>query len=519
MASLTFPTLTQLKNVLDPSANTDAATKYYVDTALSSGSGVGAAGSNTQVQFNNSGTLGGSANLTFNNTTKVLTLTGNIVAGYFSGDGSSLSNITGANVTGTVANSTLATTAGTANIALSVSGSNVSGQVANALIAGTVYTADQPNITSVGTLTSLSVTNSVSAGSLNVGDVTITGNLSVTGTTVTANVTSITVKDPIIEQGGNVGGNLTANDGKDRGQILHYYTTQPVDAFMGWDNSNGEFAFGSNVASSSEVITFNKLGNVRADTFLGSFNGNVTLSNVANLYIPGGSENYVLKTDGTGNLAWESPTAHISSLTSTVDSFTGTGSQTAYTLSATPTNANFTLVMVDGIIQPRSAYTISGTTLTFSSAPYATAVIEITTFGGSVTNGSNSGTTNSHTYTLSGTTTAGAETEIFIGGATNNRIAIGNNTTATYDIQFVGRRTDVSGYNAGFNIKGVIANDAGVVTDVGSNQKTVIARSDTTYSVDARANASGNTLNIYVTGKSAHAMKWTAIVTTTEVSQ
>jgi hypothetical protein len=75
--------------------------------------------------------------------------TGNVTASYFGGNGSLLTNITGANVTGTVANATYATTAGsatTANTAITVTG--------NA----------QANITSVGTLTSLSVTGNVSAG-------------------------------------------------------------------------------------------------------------------------------------------------------------------------------------------------------------------------------------------------------------------------------------------------------------------------------------------------------------------
>lgn len=107
-------------------------------------------------------------------------------------------------------------------------------------------------------------------GNLTAGNTVITGNLTVSGTTITANVTSIIVKDPIIEQGGDPAGALSTNDGKDRGQILHYYTTAPVDAFMGWDNSNGEFAFASNATLSAEVATFNSFGNVRANFFIGN---------------------------------------------------------------------------------------------------------------------------------------------------------------------------------------------------------------------------------------------------------
>jgi hypothetical protein len=53
-----------------------------------------------------------------------------------------------------VANANYANYAGNA---FSVNGANVSGQVGNALVAGTVYTSAQPNITSTGTLTDLTI--------------------------------------------------------------------------------------------------------------------------------------------------------------------------------------------------------------------------------------------------------------------------------------------------------------------------------------------------------------------------
>ena len=60
--------------------------------------------------------------------------TGTVTAGSFIGEAGNLSNINGANVTGTVSAANIATTA------YNVSGSNVSGTVANASIAGTVIT-------------------------------------------------------------------------------------------------------------------------------------------------------------------------------------------------------------------------------------------------------------------------------------------------------------------------------------------------------------------------------------------
>jgi hypothetical protein len=75
--------------------------------------------------------------------------------------------------------------------------------------------------------------------------------------------------------------------------------------------------------------------------------------------------------------------------------FSGTGSQTAFTLSTTPVNVNYTLVQVDGVLQNRgTAYSVSGTTLTFTEAPASGATIEVTTLiSGALTGVATGGTT------------------------------------------------------------------------------------------------------------------------------
>ena len=98
-------------------------------------------GSNTQIQFNDAGEFGGSANFTFNKSTNVLTVTGNIAG----------TNVNAGNLL-------------TANY-----------------VAGTLTTAAQPNITSVGTLTDLVVGNNtanVTFNSSGNGTITATGNIS-----------------------------------------------------------------------------------------------------------------------------------------------------------------------------------------------------------------------------------------------------------------------------------------------------------------------------------------------------
>ena len=51
------------------------------------------------------------------------------------------------------------------------------------------------------------------------------------------------------------------------------------------------------------------------------------------------------------------------------DTFNGTGSQTAFTMTVAPANTSSILVAVTGVVQDPSTYSVSGTTLTFSAAP------------------------------------------------------------------------------------------------------------------------------------------------------
>jgi hypothetical protein len=168
-----YPTVTFNNNSTLTITFSSAQSGYAAVTSGGGAQGANAnvGGANTQVQFNSSNVLAGSSAFTFNSASNVLTVGGNIIsnnanlgnavnANYFIGSGNNLSNIQGANVSGAVGLATYATTAN------AVAGANVTGQVGNALIAGTVYTNAQTNITSVGTLTSLTVSGNTTAGNL-----------------------------------------------------------------------------------------------------------------------------------------------------------------------------------------------------------------------------------------------------------------------------------------------------------------------------------------------------------------
>jgi hypothetical protein len=136
------------------------------------------AGSNAQVQYNSgANSFAASSDFTYNQ------ILGELSAPVFVGNGSQLTHLTGANVTGVVANATYAVNANASlfsnianisNISYSVSGSNVVGSVSSATTAGTVTTAAQPAITSVGNLSGLTSNGTVNfngAGNVSLGSV------------------------------------------------------------------------------------------------------------------------------------------------------------------------------------------------------------------------------------------------------------------------------------------------------------------------------------------------------------
>ena len=268
-------------------------------------------GANTEVIYNNSGNAGASSGFTFNQSSNVVTVAGNIVGGnisttgnvtanYVIGNGALLSDITGGNVTGSVAQANLANTAN------AVAGANVSGQVANALVAGTVYTAAQPNITSVGILTSASVTGNVTGGLFTgngAGLTSLTG-ANVTGTVANAtyalnanaatyanivtdaaqpNITSVGTLTSLSTSGnitatGNIQGNVFTGNGAgltniNAGNIVGAYGNANVANFLG--------SYGSNTLSTTGNVTTGNL-NVQLDAVITgnlTVNGNTTLVN------------------------------------------------------------------------------------------------------------------------------------------------------------------------------------------------------------------------------------------------
>jgi len=157
-------------------------------TAPISGSITGSAGSATGTAATVTGAA--QANITSVGTLTSLAVTGNITSGnvagtggvftYVSGDGANLTSVPGAQITGEV---------GFADVANSVAGANVSGTVALASVAGSVSTAAQSNITSVGTLSGLGVNGTITASAITANTGVFTGDAGGLSNIISGNIT------------------------------------------------------------------------------------------------------------------------------------------------------------------------------------------------------------------------------------------------------------------------------------------------------------------------------------------
>jgi hypothetical protein len=222
-----------------------------------------APGSNTYVQFNDAGNSNAVAGFTFDKSSNLLTLSGNINAA-----NANLGNVATANYfTGTL------TTAAQPNItsvgaltSLSVQGTgSVSGAnlVSANYIAGTLTTAAQPNITQVGTLGNLTVQSNVLSGNANLGNLTTSNYFAgVLTTGAQPNITSVgTLSSLIVTGNANVNGNVNAANLGVSGKV-----------------------FTSLVPGPDNTLTLGNAGNTWSNLYVSNINiGSTTITTTANV--------------------------------------------------------------------------------------------------------------------------------------------------------------------------------------------------------------------------------------------
>ena len=255
-------------------------------TAQTGGGGGGGnpGGANTQVQFNNAGAFGGDSGFIYDISTDKLT------AIHIAGEGGNVSNLTYANITG-IGNISAVDLTGATDTVLYGNGvfADISaGASANfANYAGNVTVAAQPNITSVGTLTSLqvgagglSVTGNIGAANLSVTETTIftgpveitsLGNLTMTGNANLQNSPNVQLPVANLHIDGGLNGYVLATNGS--GNLS--WTVQSGGGGGGTPggantqiqfNNAGAFGGTANLVYNSTTNTVTMAGNITANT-------------------------------------------------------------------------------------------------------------------------------------------------------------------------------------------------------------------------------------------------------------
>jgi len=162
--------------------------------AQTGGGGSAPGGANTQIQYNDAGTLEGDATFSFNNTTDVVS------ASHFSGEAGNLSNIQGANVSGAVANASHAVISDSANLVA----------VANVTGIGNIATVNLDG-NAANFLDGTGSFGPAGAGSQTLAQVLTTGNLS-SGTGITMSTTDkISFNDAQVNVHSSTDGTLNAD--------------------------------------------------------------------------------------------------------------------------------------------------------------------------------------------------------------------------------------------------------------------------------------------------------------------
>jgi hypothetical protein len=393
---------------------------------------VDAGGANTNIQFNDADILAGSAAFTFDKTSNLVTVSGNLSAGNVNTNQLSLSGnvISALNVTGNITGGNLIT-AGNVYAPAIVNNGTYNTKIELGAASGIIAVTTDGNSTQF-----------TPSGQINLSGVSTIAGGTFTGSGFTAGASQTDLFQ-------NRGGNVTVQVGTG-GSIANTWTFAQSGEFLAPGNisATGNVT-GGNIITNGQA----SLGNIRVsgDTITGT-NGQVLINSagadvnfivsgdtIANLLVVDAGSDTVLIGTGTpttnaalkigttnsilipvGNTAqrpgtavtgmvrfntsldvlefydsnsWTPASSEFTVITA--DEFNGDGSTVSFTLSVDSTTAG-TVVAINGVVQiPTTAYSVSGTTLTFTEAPETNDVIDarIFTTTTTVTGISNAGLT------------------------------------------------------------------------------------------------------------------------------
>ena len=268
---------------------------------------------------------------------------------------------------------------------------------ANINLAGVNTAGTQDTSGNAATATALETARTINGvsfdGSANITTLTAGTGVSVSGTAVSIGQAVATSNSPEFA-------NLTLS-GTDSIKVPAGTTGQrngsPVNGMFRYNSTNAEFegyqngawgAIAGGGASAMETNNFTGDGSTRAFTISSNVNNEDDLI----IFIEGVYQNKdTFVASGTTVTFDTAPAnnrkivvnhikANIAGSSVTQNAFSGDGSTVAYTLSISPTNENNTQIYIDGVYQHKSTYTVSGTTLTFDTAPVNGTAIDVIMF-------------------------------------------------------------------------------------------------------------------------------------------
>jgi hypothetical protein len=393
---------------------------------------VTAAGANTNIQFNDNSLLGGSAAFTFNKTSNLVTVSGNLDAGNVSTNQLSLSGnvISPLNVTGNITGGNLITAGNVYAPAIVQTGAYTT-KIELGSASGIIAVTTDGNSTQFGPSGAITLggASQVIGGSFGGSGITLgtsqtdifqnrDGNVTIqvgtggatTSTWTFANSGNLLAPGNISATGNVTGGNIDTAGQASLGNIR-----VSGDTITG---INGQVL----INSAGDDVNFIVSGDTQAnllvvdagsDTVLigtgtPTTNAALKIGTTNSILIPVGNTAQRPGTAVTGMVrfntsldvlefydsnSWTPASSEFTVITA--DEFNGDGSTVAFTLSADSTTAG-TVVAINGVVQiPTTAYSVSGTTLTFTEAPETNDVIDarIFTTTTTVTSLSNAGLT------------------------------------------------------------------------------------------------------------------------------
>ena len=366
-------------------------------------------GSNTQIQFNDDESFGGSAALTFNKSSNAVTMSGNLSAGNVSA-----TLLTGTLTTAAQPNVTSVGTLSGLAVTANITAGNVyanSGVIGASVLAGSLSTAAQPNITSVGSLTSLTVTGNANVSNIGGNNgvfTTVSGTLS---TAAQPNITSVGTLSALGVNGNLTAANINANTGAFYGNAAGL-TNIPGGNITGnitGNISNANFAaFAAEVTDASQpnitsvgtLVDLTVTGNASAGNF-----------NTAGKVVASTLESNV--TTGTAPFVVTSTTKVTNLNADLLDGYSTATTATGNTVVIRDTDGSFSANIITATLS--GAATTAGT-VTTAAQPNITSVGTLTSLG------------------VNGTVTAvafTANTGVFTGNGSGLSAIAGANVTGT----------------------------------------------------------------------------------------